>query len=136
MNWKTLTNKQFEEAPAEVQNVYIHALCKIPIGTSNFNEAVEKYPEYFPEETELRRKWAAVPQEIQDTYWEEYKKLDKEIYKDVPHKGKGLLFFANNPKEDKEHSIAWNKANEKSKPLKRALHNKYFSKYGIKWNGV
>jgi len=129
---KDLTAKEFDEAPDLIQYTYTMCALKQPLGSSIIDEAIEKYPEYFPDEVEQQKKWASVPQQVKDAYFEEYQKLLEDIYKDVPHVGKGILFYATHPEEDAEHSKGWDEATKKGQPLLKALHDKYFGKYGIK----
>jgi hypothetical protein len=132
---KDLTIEELEKAPFEIQYLYIMGISNQSVGITIFEEAIEKYPEYFPDEVEYRKKWALIPQEIHDAYWKEYWKLDKEIYKDIPP-SKGLMYLINNTDEAKEWKKKWNSANKKAEPLKKKLHKKYYSKYGIKYNGI
>lgn len=131
---KDLSNKEFEDAPAKVKYIYMCAFMKQPIGSSIYEDAIKEHPEYFPDEVEHRKKWEAIPKEVHDAYFEEYHKIDEELFSDIPHKGKGIMFFANNPEADKEFSRAWEAANKKALPLLEALHRKFYSKYGIEWN--
>jgi len=133
---KDLTHKEFEDAPAKVQYIYMCAVMKQPIGSSTYEDAIKEHPEYFHEDVERRKKWEAIPQEVHDAYWKEYWKLDEEIYKNVPHRGKGLLFYAQNSKESAEYKSAWEAANKKALPLRETLHRKFYSKYSIEWNGM
>ena len=130
---RDLTLDEFEDAPTKVQYIYVSLLMNHPIGSSIYEEAIKENPEYFPDEIEHREKWNAIPQEVHDAYWEEYMEIDQEIFKDVPHTGKGLMFYLNNPKESNEHKKAWDAAYKKVLPLREALHRKFYSKYGIKF---
>jgi len=133
---KNLTHKELKDAPSEVQYLYMCSVMNHPIGSSIYEETIKKHPEYFPDEIEHRKKWEAIPKEVHDAYWKEYWKIDKEIYKDVPHRGKGILFYAQNPKEYAEYKEAFDAARKKALPLHEALHRKFYSKYGIEWHGI
>lgn len=52
---RTLKAKEFYDAPAMVQHIYMCALMDQPIGCDLYNEAIEKYPEYFPDEVEHKK---------------------------------------------------------------------------------
>lgn len=56
------------DIPNEVLFVWAASAAGNPIGWETYNNAVEKYPEYFPEEVEYRKKWAKVPEEIKNKY--------------------------------------------------------------------
>jgi len=131
---KDLTTKEFFEAPSRVQYIYTMGMMKQPIGSSLYNEAIEEHPEYFPDVIEHRKKWAVIPQKTHDDYWEEYWALDKEIMKDVPD-SKGIVYWASNPSDYVEWNKKYTKAKEQGKPLYQELHKKFYSKYGIEWNG-
>ena len=131
---KDLTVEQLEKAPSIVQYLYVASFMKQPVGGKTIDEAMEKHPEYFPDEVEHRRKWALIPQEVHDNYWEEYWNIEKELFKDVPP-SEGLMAMCNNTEKYQIWSKAWNIANEKAKPLRKKLHEKFYSKYGIEWNG-
>lgn len=128
---KDLTYSELEQAPAIVQFLYIRAIYKEPVGSQMINEAIENHPEYFADEIEHRRKWASIPQSVHDEYWNEWNKMNKEVFKDMPP-SKGILGWIDDPKGYKE----WNGAYRKFAPirdrLERDLHEKYYSPYGLK----
>jgi hypothetical protein len=131
---KSLTNKQLEEAPLLIQQIHFTWMIGRPIGSSTYEKAIADHPEYFPDEVEAKRKWDLVPQEVHDKYLEEYWQVHREIFKDVTDGG-GFMDTINNSSAHQ----AWRKANDeayaKMKPLEKKLHNKYYLKYGIKYNG-
>jgi len=131
---KDLTEKEFFEAPSKVQYIYMMGMMKQPIGSSIYEDAIKEHPEYFPDEVEHRRKWDAIPQEVHDKYSEEYWKLDEEVMKDVPP-SKGIIGWIDDQEGYSEWNKKWTEANEKAKPLREALHKKFYSEYGIEWNG-
>jgi hypothetical protein len=132
---KDLTGKEFFEAPIIVQYIYIMAMNKQPIGSYIYEDCIKKHPEYFLEEIEHRRKWNAIPQEVHDKYWEEYWELEKQIMKDVLP-SKGVFGGINGQDGYEEWNKKWTEANEKGKPFRELLHKKFYSKYGIEWNGL
>jgi len=132
---KNLSLNELEEVPVVVQYIWVMGASNTPIGSSIYNKAIKEYPQYFPEEVEHERKWSLIPKEVHEAYFKECHELDKVIYKDVPHQGKGIMFFVNNPKADKEHHTAWTEADKESESLRKKLHDKYYLKYGIEYNG-
>lgn len=127
---KDLTNKELEVAPTIVQFLYIRAWMKEPVGSSMIDEAMEKHPEYFPDEIEHRRKYALIPQQVHDAYFEEWREMHQEVYKDMPP-SKGLLGWMDDPAGYKE----WNESYAKFRPIEIerevALHKKHYEPYGI-----
>jgi len=131
---KYLNEKEFFEAPSKVKYIYMMGMMKIPIGSSTYEDVIKEHPEYFPDEVEHRRKWDAIPQEVHDNYLEEYWELDKEIMKNVPP-NKGIMGWIDDQEGYSEWNKKWTEAYEKGNPLREALHKKFYSKYGIEWNG-
>jgi len=129
---KNLTPEEFDKAPNIVQYVYIMSMSNIPIGSKIYEETIRDHPEYFYEEISETEKWNKIPQEVHDAYWKEYGELKKEVFKDVPP-SKGLMAYIGGSKEYKEWEKLWNVAYKKWEPLKRKLHRKYYSKYGIEY---
>lgn len=130
---KYLSATQLQKAPPIVQYVYIASFMNQPVGGRTMDDAIEQYPDYFPEEVERMRKWELIPQEVHDNYWKEYGNIDDELFKDVPT-SEGLIAWCDNTEKYQIWNKAWNIANEKAKPLREKLHEKYYSKYGIEWN--
>ncbi len=128
---KNLTTEQFKKAPAIVQNIYIAGFAKQFVSVKTMNEAIEQHPEYFPDEVEHRRKWALIPPEVHDSYWKEYSAIEEEFFNNAPS-GKGLM---QQMKASPNWRKAWEGAREKTKQLRKDLHQKYYSEYGIEWNG-
>lgn len=58
---KDLSYAEFEKAPSKVQFLYVAAIMKQPVGSQMIEDAIKDHPEYFPDELEHRRKWAAIP---------------------------------------------------------------------------
>lgn len=60
---------KIEDIPNEVLAVWAASWHGGGVGADQLNNAIEKYAEYFPEEVEYREKWAKVPQELKDIYF-------------------------------------------------------------------
>lgn len=132
---KNFTYEELIKAPLTVQFIFYMGLLKQPVCSDMLEAAIEDYPEYFPDEVECRKKWEAIPQEVHDAFWEEYRELESEVMKGAPD-SKGFLYWMENPEEANEWSKKRQELREKSKPLRKKLHEKYYSKYGIKWDGI
>ena len=116
--------------PPLVAHIWGLAYVQIPVGADMYEQAIKDHPEYFAREIEHRKKYNAIPQEVHDAYFKEISLVHDEIYKDLP--GKGLMNWINRTEE--EHKI-WNEAYEKYESLEKKIHQKHYSKYGIKWSG-
>tara|TARA_R110000851_G_scaffold33492_1_gene89280 strand:+ start:735 stop:1154 length:420 start_codon:yes stop_codon:yes gene_type:complete len=69
---------KMEDVPSDVAFVWIMSQSGTPIGIDMYNNTVMKYPEYFPEEHEHRRKMAAsTSDEIESYQTELYKATSK-----------------------------------------------------------
>lgn len=134
MRLKELTTEEFKNLPVLMLHLYVSAAIKWPVSTTMSEEALEKYPEYYPEEVEYRRKWALVPQHVHDEYLKEMAILKDKIYKDLPP-SKGILGWANDPKGYKEFSDKWNECMMIELPFAKELHSKFYAEYGIEWRG-
>lgn len=130
---KQLTEKEFSEAPEKVQFLYAMSIIGQPVGNQMIEEAIKESPEYFPDELEHRRKWALIPQQVHDDYWEEREILRTEMYKEMPE-SKGILGWAKDQSGYNEWRAKYDECREKEKPLSLALHTKYYGQYGIEWN--
>lgn len=128
---KNLTEKELLEAPEKVRHIYVCALSGVPVGVRMYEEAFSNYPEYFPDEVVYRKKYDAIPQSVHDAYFAELNEKVKDIYKDVPNKGVGFMFFVNNYKEYKKTSAAYAEARKIEKKIEEKLMKKYYSQYGI-----
>lgn len=134
INMKKLTEKEFTKAPRLIQFAYMLSSENIPVSSKILGECMEKYPEYFPYEIEAKRKWAAVPQKVHDDYWEQRKILEAETFKDMPP-SMGLIGWANNPGAFENWRKEYEKRQSELKPKIRALHENFYKKYGIEYNG-
>jgi len=133
---KNLTWEALHKAPALVYQVRMCSMMGIPIGLSLYEEALEKHPEYFPEEVEHLRKWNSVPEKLKDEHYEESRAIDEKF--DVagpPLPNKGLMHMITNSEGQKELEV-WRKYNadtyEEREKEKRDLYNRYFNKFGLK----
>ena len=121
-----LTWERLENAPSLVQFIWACSINKRPIGMSLYDEAIEKHPEYFPEEVEHRRKWDLIPEEVHEAYRKEYWEMVNEIEKDLPEKT-GLMGAVFNDEYHKE----WSKLQPLIREKEKEIHNKHYKKYGI-----
>lgn len=138
--------KDFNEAPRNVQYIWMMASIGQPIGVTFYNETLEKYPEYFQEEIEYQEKWKAIPKEVKDAYHKElYNWGDQKI---TPGKGLFELMKEAEPQvikplalEDipsaleamREREERRKSEEKKEKQRRKELFDKYFSEYGIKY---
>lgn len=129
---KKLTEQELCDAPRLIQHIYTFGFLEKPIGLSTYEEALEKYPEYFPQEIEHRKKWDAIPQKVHDDYWQEYTELNKIIMKDLPE-SKGISYYMDNMDEFYEWDNKSKELKKKGRHLYKQLHEKYYSKYGIEY---
>ncbi len=98
-------------------------------GSAQMNRMIEKYPEWFPEEVEHRRKWALVPEEVKDAHVKEWMVAYNEATGAIPAGGIMAHIM------DSEYSRNWHQkyseAMEKLKPIEKAIHEKHYGKYGL-----
>ena len=127
--------KSIEDAPAIIKFILYSAYTGTPIGSKMLDEAVEKHPEYFPDIVEYRRKRELVPEEVDAEYWSEYNKLHDEIFKDVPP-STGLMSMCNNTDEFQAFNKAYKNADKIFEPLNKELYKKFYSKYGLQYQGI
>ncbi len=71
------TNKKtsINDMPSEVIDFKLQASFGF-VGYTLLNEMIEKYPEWFQEEVEHRRKWDSIPQETKDEYFNTNQSLE------------------------------------------------------------
>jgi len=133
------------EIPTIVVFVKMMAVMDQPIGYEMYRKALDEHPEYFPEEVEEERKWAAIPQDVKDAYYAESDiwglfMKDQEILAIVgedpyPNRG-GIIDRVTHQDEEKGRLYAlhdeWSKKYFKLQGEKQdKLYNKYFSQYGL-----
>jgi hypothetical protein len=89
--------------PSLVAYVKMSGITGVPIGAATYERAIKEHPEYFPEEVEYRRKYAAIP-EIEKEYHLR-KLMEYEIEKEEELKAAGYVVgiwaFANGINNDK-----------------------------------
>lgn len=95
---KYLTYEQVQDAPSEIQILWAASMTNRPVGAGFYQETMEKYPEYFPDEIEHKRKWDAIPQEVHELYYDECAKVRKER-----QPSPGLMYWINHPDELAEY---------------------------------
>lgn len=125
----TANKIDWNNVPAEVWYLAIAKHYGIPVGSDTYNK-IYKYPEYFPEECERKRKWDSVPEHVKTMYQDEMSKLWMEEW--MPSEpGEGLLARINNP--EKLHK--WEKECEvKAKIIaqrEKEIQDKYLKLYGL-----
>lgn len=116
--------------PHEVHYIHMMAYMGIPIGASFYEGVIKKYPDYFPDEIEHRRKWDSVPQSVHDSYWAEYWAFHEELWKDEP-KSQGILAEINKTEGQVSFHEAYDRLRPIEKKKEKELHKKYYSKYGL-----
>ena len=133
---RELSWEEIQKAPPLVQQVQMCAMMNIPIGSSAYEEAIEKHPDYFPEEVEHRRKWASVPQEVKDAHDAEAKIIFNKYWEAAPPLGNHGLIAQIRDTEAKKQLKAWQAYNDKTRPLQKKeeddLYDRYFNEYGLK----
>jgi hypothetical protein len=128
---KDLTHEEFINAPHDIQVLYTISYSGTgAVGYSFYDACIKKYPEYFPDEVELSKKWESVPKEVINAFWDEYFAGEADITKDIPP-SKGILYFS----ERHDEYLDWRKQMDSVQPdllqLRKRLHEKYYSPYGI-----
>ena len=113
--------------PHEVLYIHTMAYMGIPMGMSFYEETIKKYPDYFPDEIEHRRKWDSIPQSLHDAYWSEYWAFYEELWKNEP-KSKGILAAI---KDQESFHEAYDRLRPIEKKKEKELHKKYYAKYGL-----
>jgi hypothetical protein len=132
---KLISWDELEKAPHIVKWVYLCSLTNHPISSSMHKRALDEHPEYFPKEVEWRNKWNAIPQEVHDDYHKEYWAAHKEAYKDLPSSGHGFYAWIEEIEVEKipEGSKTYEECEAEFAPISKAIHDKYYKKYGIKY---
>lgn len=137
---------RLQDTPSLVLFVKGMAMIGEPISFSLYEEALTKYPEYFSEEIECKRKWDAIPQSVHDEYQnlsetqlfpseEELKEyeaiLGPEPFPELPG---GIIQRVMHPEHEEEYAIQdqWNKKLFALRSVKqKELRDKYYGPYGI-----
>lgn len=129
--------QKVEEIPNIVLFVYGSSYFNIPIGSKILERAITEHPEYFPDEVEYRRKWSLIPKEVHDGFYKELQEVRQEFFSSLPNlsPSKGIIYWMDHPDELDEWQKNQREAENKFLPISKKIHNKYYKKYGIKWNG-
>jgi len=117
--------KKSKDLPALVEYIHLMGVMKIPIGSSLFDEALEKHPEHFPEHVARRKAWDSIPQEVHDLYSNECAIERKKADKDRPHPNGGVIHMMECAK-CMAHS---KKYSQIMREVENKLHQKYYEKY-------
>lgn len=115
--------------PSLVAYVKMSGITGMTIGMATYERAIKEHPEYFPEEVEYRRKYAAIPEiekeysrnKIMDYYKEEEKELDAAGYV------VGIWAFANGTNNDKGEVF------DKIKAKYEALREQENERFKTRW---
>lgn len=132
---RKLTEEQLRKAPDLVQIVHFRAMMGNIWLVNEYLDAIERYPWYFPQEVRAKKKYAKVPKEVHQAYYDECTELQKELGKMIPNPH-GLIFFMEHPEDFEEYSLKMKEYSEKLKEEKRKIHQKHYKKYGIKYFGI
>jgi hypothetical protein len=124
-----------ENIPAEVLYIRYASIGRYPLGLSFVQDTITKYPEYFPEEIEYRRKWSLIPQSVHDEYWGKSEILREECFKDCPP-SLGILGWIDNPDSLEEYQRIYKECNQNFIPLQKELHDSLYKEYGIDFIGL
>jgi len=130
---KFLTAEELAKAPDIIQFIYINSAAEHPVGYSVYEEAINAYPEYFPEEVEYRKKWESVPREVKDAFEEEFDQRDQELRKKyLKTENKGLLYWISNSEHHKLYREEYALYYPERVKLEEQLYRKYYTRFGIK----
>jgi len=129
-----------KEIPFEVQ-VALGILNKGGLyGPDTFkmiNEAINEYPEYFPEIVERNRIFASIPLGVHEAYDKELKEIEDRFKSIEGPESLGIMGWIKNPDKlwdyDNFWGPKWKERDEKEESLKEK-HYKAF--YGDLWNGL
>lgn len=125
---KKLTMQELIEAPQTVQILYLNRTCS----ASMFKEALKNHPEYFPDEIEYRRKWAAIPDSVHESYRAQTEALKETIEHLKPPPGTGSPGMADylNP----DYVSPWQAhidAGEKIRPQLLEIYRRHYEPHGV-----
>lgn len=134
-----MKNKGIENAPNDVMYIHVMSMNNIPIGYDLYKRTLEKYPEWFPEEMEHKRKMGLASEKEMEAYYKELfeetnkirDKYRKKLKTDIETKDgmitmKGLEQALSNMDYNSNLSIKEEKEQEKTR---KKIYDKYFSKY-------
>ena len=123
-------NEKLENIPPIILYIAGQSIANIPIGISTYNDAKEKYPQYFKDELEWEEKYNKVPQEVHDKFKIDYDKKsgyrkepfnDKSDMMEYLRKNAGFLY----DREEESDKLYGTYAD---------IWNKHYGKYGLKRN--
>lgn len=138
--------KSLGKQPPLVLFVKGMAMIGQPISYKTWEEVMTKYPEYFPEEVERKRKWDAIPASVHKEYWDqpeaqlfpdsqEIKKYEAIIgprpFPDLPG---GIIHRVTHEEYNEQYQKQdeWDREMEKLRSIKRKeLRDKLYKPYGI-----
>lgn len=124
-----MSNPDWNNAPAEVWHLAIAKHYGIPIGMDTYNK-VYKYPEYFPEECERKRKMDAVPEHVMKAYREEMHQLLNFQF-GAPQQGEGLYALINDPEKMRKWKQECDAKAKIIAQREKEIHDKYLKPYGL-----
>ena len=129
-----LTQKEFNKAPVIIKVLQVLAATKQPIGMGTYEKAMREHPEYFVDEIEHKKKWNLIPESVHDAHDKEWIVLQNKVTGEYPN-SKGLLYWLDHPKEMDGNYKACEGVRNRYKPQFKELHDKYYAKYDIEFNG-
>ena len=126
---KFLTQKEFLEAPMEVQFLYVVAQNGGMIGGGTLNRIVDMHPEYFPDEIKNREAWKKIPQSVHDQYFLELKELRSRFREEMPLTWS--IFDIGGPTDTEESRVAHERAMNVQAKMEYDLRKKFYEEYGV-----
>jgi len=117
---KDLTFDEAKAAPSIVMALYALGVAKMPVSSSMLTEAMEKHPEYFPDEIAYQKKCQKVPQFVWDAYHKEVAKAFKEAYAGIET---GIVAIA--------RTDLIKTASAEYQKRSRVISEEYLGKYGL-----
>ena len=121
------TLKDLNEIPHLVLLVQMAQISGMPIGLSIYQEAIDTYPEHFPEEAAHKKKWNAIPKEVIDGYLKEIGEAFAIYREGIPNKG--ILYWSEHIKEFEEYIESGKSIREKHDKKEKAIYEKWLGKY-------
>lgn len=117
-------NVDIADLPGNIAYLYVLSTYNIPVSLSFYEECIDKYPEYFPDELEWRTKLGEVPQTVHEDYNKDIAEKDGYIF---THINKGLVYMTNNPKETEDIF----KLSNELYGTDDEIWNRHYGKYGL-----
>jgi hypothetical protein len=124
---------EMKDIPAIIQYLWAASMSKMPVGSSTLDEAMEKHPEYFPEEVEYCRKMSMVPKQVHDAHMTELMALHDWWFSELPE-SKGLWYYCQHPEEYTDHWKASEELHSRynKEEMERRIWNKHYTLWGLK----